>query len=180
FNDTRITGNDPLVSNLTAILAYYAYIIIGLDYDSFSPRGGMTYFKKAQNIVNNAPEDSKNISGWKPFEGTRNRYWLADDLLNTRFSQFHEVMYQYYRLGLDQMYGNMNAGRGAIMDCLNILSVIHEENPNSMLLQLFFLARSTELIGIFSQAPFQDKQRAQQLLTQLDVPNASKYEDQLK
>ena len=77
FNDTRVSGTDPLVSNLTAVFAYWIDMILGFDYDSFSMRGGNVYFQRAQNIVNNAPE-GRNISGWKAYDGTRNRYWLAE------------------------------------------------------------------------------------------------------
>ncbi|MGX5820483.1 type IX secretion system protein PorD [Chitinophaga lutea] len=178
FNEQRIAGNDPLVANLTAILAYYNYIILGLDYDSFSPRGGDIFFKKALNIVTNAP-DGKDISGWKAFEGNRNRYWLQDNLLNVKFSRFHEVMYMYHRMGLDQMYEDVNKGRSAIMNCLNLLMSIHQEMPNSMLMAVFFNAKNDELLKIFGKAPPQEKARAVQMMSQLDVPNANKYQ-QLK
>jgi Domain of unknown function (DUF4835) len=180
FDPNRVAGNDPLQSNLTAILAYYVYIIIGLDYDSFSPRGGIPYFQDAQNIVNNAPEDSKYINGWQAFESNRNRYWLVDNLLNTRLSGFHEAMYQYHRMGLDKLYSDPNTARIAILNSLGILYTLNADNPNTMILQLFFLAKSDELIGIFSQAPAEDKQRAVQMLSELDVENATKYEQQLK
>ncbi|MGN6509867.1 MAG: DUF4835 family protein [Chitinophaga sp.] len=175
FNEQRIGGTNPLQSNLTAILAFYNYIIIGLDADSFAPRGGDIFFKKALNIVNNAP-DGKDISGWKAFEGNRNRYWIQDNLLNTKFSAFHDVMYQYHRLGLDMMYEDVNKGRAAIMNCLNMLTGINADQPNSMIVQQFFLAKSDELLKVFSKAPPQEKVRAGQLLASLDVPNANKYQ----
>lgn len=175
FNEQRISGNDPLASNLTAVIAYYCYIILGLDYDSFSPRGGDNYFKKALNIVNNAP-DGKDISGWKAFEGNRNRYWLQDNLLNVKFARFHDVMYTYHRMGLDQMYEDMNKGRAAVMNCLNMLMGMHEELPNSMVVQSFFNAKNEELMRLFSKAPPQEKMRAVQMLSVLDVPNANKYQ----
>ncbi|MBC9930771.1 DUF4835 family protein [Chitinophaga qingshengii] len=175
FSDTRVVGNDPMASNLTAIMAYYVNIILGLDYDSFSPRGGDAYFKKALNIVNNAP-DGKDISGWKAFEGNRNRYWLEDNLLNAKFLNFHDVMYQYHRNGLDVMYEDVNRGRAAIMNCLNLLYAIHQDIPNSMLLQTFYAAKADELQKIFSKAMPQEKSRAAELLAQMDVPNAQKYQ----
>ncbi|HWV66498.1 DUF4835 family protein [Chitinophaga sp.] len=175
FSDNRVVGNDPLASNLTAILAYYVNIILGLDYDSFSPRGGDLYFKKALNIVNNAP-DGKEISGWKAFEGNRNRYWLQDNLLNAKFLQFHDVMYQYHRQGLDLMYDDVMKGRAAILNCLNMLYSIHQDIPNSMLMQTFFLSKGQELLKIFSRATPQEKSRAAELLSQMDVPNAQKYQ----
>lgn len=175
FSDNRVVANDPLVSNLTATLAYYVYIILGLDYDSFSPRGGDDFFKKALNIVSNAP-DGKDIAGWKAFEGNRNRYWLQDNLLNAKFSRFHEAMYQYHRQGLDVMYDNMNKGRASIMNCLNMLYAIHQDIPNSMLLQVFFTAKADELQKLFAKAPPQDKSRAAQMLAQMDITNANKYQ----
>ncbi|MGE7778101.1 DUF4835 family protein [Chitinophaga sp. NPDC101104] len=175
FNEQRISGNDPLASNLTAVVAYYCYIILGLDYDSFSPRGGDNYFKKALNIVNNAP-DGKDVSGWKAFEGNRNRYWLQDNLLNVKFARFHDVMYTYHRMGLDQMYEDVNKGRAAIMNCLNMLMSIQEDQPNSMVVQSFFAAKNEELMKLFSKAPPQEKMRAIQMLSVLDVPNANKYQ----
>ncbi len=97
FDDNRVSGTEPMVSNLTAILAYYAYIIIALDYDSFSPDGGTNYLKKAQNIVTNAPEENKSITGWKAVEGSRNRYWLVDQLLNSRFHDVRSFWYTMHR-----------------------------------------------------------------------------------
>lgn len=174
FNETRIQGNDALLSNLTATLAYYVYIILGMDYDSFALRGGDPYFKKAQNIVNNAPE-GKDVSGWKAFEGNRNRYWLQDNILNSKFSRFHEAMYLYHRQGMDVMYDDVNKGRSAIMSALGLLLAIHEDTPNTMVLATFFNAKSEELLRIFSKAPPQEKQRASQMLQRMDVPNAQKY-----
>jgi hypothetical protein len=178
FSDNRVVGNDPLVSNLTATMAYYCYIILGLDGDSFAPRGGDDFFKKAQNIVNNAP-DGKDITGWKPFEGTRNRYWLQDNLLNVKFARFHDVMYTYHRQGLDLMYDDMIKGRAGIMNSLNMLYAIYQDVPNSMLMSVFFTSKSDELLKIYSKAPPQEKTRAGQLLAQMDVTNAVKY-SQLK
>lgn len=175
FNDNRVVANDPLVSNLTATLAYYVYIILGLDHDSFAPRGGDPFYKKAMNIVNNAP-DNKDIAGWKAFEGNRNRYWLQENLLNTKFSRFHDAMYQYHRDGLDVMYENLNKGRSTILNCLNMLYAIHQDVPNTMLLQTFFNAKSNELLKIFSKAPPQEKSRAAEMLAQMDVTNANKYQ----
>jgi hypothetical protein len=180
YNDTRISGNDPMESNLTAILAYYAYIIIGLDQDSFAPDGGDALFKKAQNVVNNAPANSRYISGWKAFEGTRNRYWLTENLLNNRYKNFHEVLYRYHRQGLDLMYDHIDKGRETIVSCLNLLNAMYADNPNTMILQLFFEAKSDELEGIFSKAPTQQKVEALNLLQKLDPQHGVKYREDLK
>lgn len=179
FNENRVTGSDALVSNLTAVMAYYAYMILAFDYASFAPRGGDPYFAKAQNIVNNAP-DGRGISGWKAFDGQRNRYWLAENMLNSRYTIMHDVYYNYYRLGMDKLYEDENAARAEVMNVLNLLSNFINDNPNKMISQFFFQGKSTELVKIFSKAPPQDKARASEILQRLDITNAGKYKDELK
>jgi Domain of unknown function (DUF4835) len=179
FNDTRVSGTDALSSNLTAIFAYYINIILGMDYDSFSPRGGDPYFQKAQNIVNNAPE-GKNISGWKAFDGTRNRYWLAENLLNSRYTIIHDAIYGYYRLGMDKLYDEEANARIQVLNVLSLLNNFNTENSNTMILQFFFQGKTQELIKIFSKAAPPDKSRALDLLQRLDVTSASKYKEALK
>ncbi|MGH2554026.1 MAG: DUF4835 family protein [Chitinophagaceae bacterium] len=176
FNENRVQGNDPLVANITAVLAFYVNIILGLDYDSFSLRGGDTYFQKAWNIVNNAPEN-KDIGGWKSFESLRNRYWLAENLNNSRYALIHETLYSYYRSGMDIFYENEEAGRLGILNSLNFLSTINNENPNSMVLQFFFQGKSNELVKVFSKANPEQKSRARDLLTKLDITNANSYKE---
>jgi hypothetical protein len=179
FNDNRVSGSDPLVSNLTAVVAYYINLILGLDYDSFSKRGGDPYFQRAQNIVNNAPE-GRDISGWKSFDGTRNRYWLMENLLNSRYTLMHDAYYNYYRLGLDNMYENEVKGRAEILSVLNLLNTFNSDNPNTMILQFFFQGKSDELLKLFAKAPPPDKSRAAEFLQKLDISNASKYKEGLK
>ena len=179
FSDTRVTGTDPLVSNLTAVLAYWINMILGFDYDSFSPRGGNLYFQKAQNIINNAPE-GRSIAGWKAFDGTRNRYWLAENLLNSRYNIIHDAVYNYYRLGMDKLYDEEANARTQVLNVLNLLNTFNVENPNTMILQFFFQGKTQELIKIFSKATPPDKSRALEFLQRLDVSSASQYQDQLK
>ena len=179
FNDTRVSGTDPLVSNLTAIFAYWIDMILGFDYDSFSPRGGNVYFQKAQNIINNAPE-GRSIAGWKAFDGSRNRYWLTENLLNSRYNLMHDAIYQYYRLGMDRLYDDETGARSQILNVLNLLNGFNVDNPNTMILQFFFQGKTQELIQIFSKATPPDKSRALEFLQKLDISSASKYQDQLK
>ena len=179
FNENRVSGSDALVSNLTAIIAYYANMILAFDYDSFSPRAGDTYFQKAQNIVNNAP-DGRGISGWKAFDGIRNRYWLTENMLNSRYTIMHDVYYNYYRLGMDKLYEDENAARVEVLNVLNLLNNFNNDNPNKMINQFFFQGKSVELIKVFSKAPQQDKARASELLQKMDITNAQKYKDELK
>jgi hypothetical protein len=179
FNENRVTGTDPSASNLTAVFAYYLYIILGLDFDSFSLRGGDPYFQKAQNIVNNAP-DGRDIQGWKAFDGQRNRYWLMENLTNSRYALIHDAFYSYYRLGMDNMYDNETQARMAIMNTLNLLSNVNKEIPNSMILQFFFLGKSTEFIKIFKKSPADERSRALEMLTVLDVTNSNNYKQELR
>jgi len=179
FNDTRVSGTDPLVSNLTAVFAYWINIILGFDYDSFSLRGGNAFFQKAQNIVNNAPE-GRNISGWKPFDGTRNRYWLTENLLNSKYTIMHDAIYDYYRLGMDKLYEQEATARGNILNVLNMLNTFNVQNSNTMILQFFMQAKTQELVQVFSKANPTDKAKALDLLKKLDISSASQYEEQLK
>jgi hypothetical protein len=179
FNENRIQGSDPLAGNLTATLAYYVYTILGLDYNSFGPKGGDVFFQKAQNIVNNAPE-ARDISGWKAFDGLRNRYWLNENIMNSRYNLVHDVIYTYYRQGLDNMYGNETGAREQILQALTQLQTVNQENPNTMIVQFFMQGKSQELIRIFKKSPAQEKVRALELLQKLDVPNAGNYKQELK
>ncbi len=179
FNDARVAGTDALMSNLTAVFAYWVNIILGFDYDSFSPRGGDAYFQKAQNIVNNAPE-GKNISGWKAFDGTRNRYWLAENLLNSRYTIMHDVIYGYYRAGMDKLYNDEIGARSQVLNMLTSLNSFNVENSNTMILQFFLQDKSDELIKIFSKATPPDKAKALDLLQRIDVTSATKYKEALR
>jgi hypothetical protein len=179
FNENRVSGNDPVASNLTAILAYYANIILGLDFDSFAIRGGDQFFQKAQNIVNNAP-DGRDIVGWRAFDGQRNRYWLMENLTNSRYALLHDAMYSYYHLGMDNMYDNETQARNAIMNTLNLLNNVNKEAPNSMIMQFFFLGKSNEFIRIFKKAPADERSRALEILASLDVTNSNNYKQELR
>lgn len=179
FNENRVSGTDALASNLTAVVAYYIDLILGLDYDSFSQRGGDVYFQKAQNIINNSPE-GRNIVGWKPFDGIRNRYWLMENLLNSRYTLIHDAYYNYYRLGMDKLYEDETTGRSQILNVLTLLNTFNVENPNTMVLQFFFQGKAQELIKLFSKAPPQDKAKALEFLQRLDISNATIYKDGLK
>jgi len=176
FNENRIQGSDPLAANLTAVIAYYVNIILGLDYDSFSPRGGDPYFQKAQFIVNNAPE-SRDISGWKAFDGLRNRFKLAQNLTDSRFTLVHDAIYSYYRSGMDIIFENEDEGRNGILNALNFLNTVNQENPNSMFMQFFFQGKSNELAKLFSKASPDVKSRARDILLKLDLTNASAYKE---
>jgi hypothetical protein len=179
FNENRVSGNDGLASNLTAALAFYSYIIIGLDYNSFSLRGGDPYFQKAQNIIDNAP-DGRDIVGWKAFDGQRNRYWLMENLTNNKYALIHDAMYNYYRLGLDNMYDDEKTGREGVLNAIMQFNTINNDQQNSMIVPFFFQGKSNEIVKIFKKAPPEEKQRVQEMMTRLDVSNANLYKQELK
>src|SRR6202012_1669536 len=174
FNDNRVAGSEPYAANLTAEIAYYVYMILGLDFDTFSLRGGDPYFQKAMNIVNNAPEGT-NITGWKPFDAIFNRYCLIENLTNSKYTLVHDAYYIDVRSALDQMYDKEADGRAAILNALNMMNTINSENPRLRMMQLFFLGKATELSHIFQKSPADEKARALDLLTKLDVSNINKY-----
>lgn len=179
FNENRIQGADPLESNLTATIAYYIYIILGLDYDSFSPKAGMPYFNKALNIVYNAPEVS-GISGWKSYDGQRNRYILIDNLTKSGNDKVHDVIYSYYREGLDQMTEKPELAKSNILNALINLQDMNEGAVSGMLIPIIIQAKFSEIVGIFSNS---DKATRKQLITtlsSLDIANINKYKEKLE
>ena len=175
FDDNRVNGNDPLASNLTAVLAYYVYIVLALDYDSFAKDGGTPYLKKAQNIVNNAPEQGKTITGWKAVEGNRNRYWIIDQFLSPRFQGLRDVWYDMHREGMDNLYSKPQIAKQKILSGLSTLAQVQKENPSSILMQFIFNAKSDEYIRIVSQLPRAERATYANQLAQIDVANAAKY-----
>lgn len=176
FNDNRVQGTDAGVANLPAIFAYYVNIILGMDYASFSLRGGDPYFQRAQNIVNNAPEGAQ-INGWKPFDGLRNRYKLVEGFVDNRFALMHDAVYAYYRSGLDNFADKEKEARVAVLNALNYLNTISQENPGAMTIQFFFQGKSTELVKIFSKADPDMKTQARNILSRLDLTNVNAYKE---
>lgn len=161
-------------SNLTAVLAYYAYIIIGLDYDSFSPEGGNPYFTKAQTVVSNAQVLAER--GWKAFESSRNRYWISENLLNVSFKPLRNTLYTYHRLGFDKLSEDQLNARAAITESLKDLRRVYNDKPNSFLMQVFFNAKADEIINLYSQATPDEKNQVVQVLSQIDPANSLKYQ----
>jgi len=169
------TGN---TSNLTNVLAYYAYTIIAIDYDAYSPLGGSPYFLKAQAIVSNAQAGAE--KGWKAFESTRNRYWLNENMLNPIFRPVRQIYYDYHRKGLDVMTEKKEDAVAAIAAGIESLKKVHRDKPGSLLLQVFFTAKAEELVNIFSQAFPDVKNRVKATLDEIDPANMNKYEKIIK
>ncbi|RLD76678.1 MAG: DUF4835 domain-containing protein [Bacteroidetes bacterium] len=166
---------NTFTSNLTSTLAYYVYIFLGIDFDSFTLYGGTPYFEKAENIVNAA--QSSGESGWKSFESQKNRFWLVENYMNPSYKSIRKFMYEYHRLGLDVMYGDANKGRATILKSLDYLVQLKESWPNLFVLQLVMDAKADEFINVFSEGSATEKTRAMNILKKLDPANSSRYED---
>lgn len=160
-------------TSLVSVVAYWMYIMLGLDYDSFSYQGGTEFFQKAESIVNRNQNATE--KGWKSFESTSNRYWLVENLLNTRYAGVRQCYYNYHRLGLDVMSQKPTDGRMQIAESLSLLQQVHRDKPNSFLMRLFMEAKSDEMINIFSESFPEEKSRVIQILSEIDAANTSKY-----
>ncbi len=163
-------------SNLTSLLGYYAYIILGLDYESMSKGGGTKYFDMAEQIMNNVPTNAPDAKGWRPFDGIRNRYWLINNLQSSKYASFKEAIYTYHLLGMDNFYDKPALARQNIMKALDMLDKIAKDNPNGILLAIFFQAKSDELVNVFSGADITEKAKALSVLRRTDPSNATKYD----
>jgi len=168
FNETQYT------SNLISLLAYYVNIILGLDYDSFALEGGTLFFQRAEAIKNNAQNAAE--SGWKAFEGTKNRYWLIENLLNDKYRAVRSCLYRYHRMGLDRMVERIDEARAEIADALIELRPAYRENPTAMIFQVYFTAKSDEIVNIFSQSFPDEKNRVISALKEIDPANTSKWD----
>jgi len=160
-------------NNLTSVLAYYAYVVLANDYDSFSPLGGTQYWQKAQQIVNNA--QSANESGWVSSQSQRNRYWLVENTLQPVFKGLRDCMYEYNKNGLDIMFEKTDEGRAAILKSLDLLMPVYKSRPASFSMQLFFNAKADELVNIFKGASPEEKNKIMELLSTLDPSRTNKY-----
>jgi len=178
----RYTEGEPLEfdinthkSNLTSLLAYYAYVIIGLDYDTFSLYGGNPYFEKAQSIVSNAQNAS--YKGWKAHEDRQNRYWLIENILNDEYDKLREFYYEYHRKGLDKMYDDVAPAREHIAQSLTLLKEVYREKPDPYMLFLNIVldAKSKEFVNIFSKSPTPQANRVYEILAEIDPSNSDDY-----
>jgi hypothetical protein len=168
FNDNTYT------SNLTSMLAFYAYIIVGMDYDTFSDMGGSSYFQKALMVVTNAQQ--ANRPGWQQLGSNRNRYWLMENINNSQYQDVRKAMYSYHRLGLDIYDTDPDQSRTVILGCLENIRKVREINPNAILLIAFMDAKSKELANIFSEGNMQVRREAFDVITTIDPTNSSLYQ----
>lgn len=175
-NSVLVYAPNQYRDNLTSILAFYAYFIIGMDYDSFSLKGGTPYFTEAQQIVSNAQSSSAN--GWKSNEaGKRNRFYLVDNVLHQLFEPLRECNYDYHRKGVDKLYDDKVAARKAMYDALNKLNKVVATRPNSVNLLNFVQAKLVEIKNLYADAEVKDKNDVVTLLKKIDPANSSKYQE---
>lgn len=168
--------NENQYNNLTSFLGFYAYIVLGIEYDSFGPDGGTNYYSKAQTIVNvaqSAPE-----GGWKQVMGTRsrNRYSIINDFMNSRFKVIHENIYKYHRLGLDAMTKDATASRAVITEVITSFFNLAKQNPNTLAIKIFFDAKVNEIVEIYKKADNTEKTKIIEMLKQIDITNSMKYD----
>ncbi|MFV0553087.1 MAG: DUF4835 family protein [Mangrovibacterium sp.] len=161
-------------NNLTSILAYYAYIILGMDYDSFSPNAGAQYFEKAMQIVNDA--QSTSYAGWKSYESENNRYWLAENLTNKAYSAFRQLTYDYHRKGMDLMTDRPADGRASIADGVVNLVKLYRTRPSLYLFTIFFDAKANELLQLFAESPAIELDRVVKALVEMNPSNSARYQ----
>ncbi len=161
-------------SNLSSIMAFYAYVIVGMDYDSFSKYGGTPYFLNAQTVMINAQTSS--YKGWKGFDTNVNRYWLIENLNNKIYDNLREFIYNYHRNGLDMMADNPNKARKYISSILPVLSQVDRKRLGSYFPLAFFTAKNAEFVSIFSAASQQDRVNAMNILSAADPANGTKYQ----
>ncbi|MFQ5447423.1 MAG: DUF4835 family protein [Saprospiraceae bacterium] len=164
------------LNNLTSILGYYAYICIGMDFDSFSPFGGEAYFQNAQDIVNRIPPNvAASVTGWRSVENNRNRYWLIENLLSPRVRPFRQAIYDYHRQGLDIMHEDVVAGRAVMSQAIEALEGVSRAYQNAMILQVFANTKSDEIIEIYKAAGPQEKMAVVRAMGKVDPPRTSEY-----
>lgn len=162
------------ISNLSSLLGYYAYTIIGLDKDSFSKLGGAPYYVKAQNVLNVAQANGG--KGWKAIDGLKNRYWLNENLLNNGFKELRTFIYNYHLNGLDRMQSDKSIGLKTILKFLDDLQQMNKQKLGSIFPNMYFTNKTEEITNIFALADIQDRIKAYNYLITIDPGNIGKYE----
>lgn len=168
FSDQAATQNE-----LTAIIAFYTYLVIGMDYDSFSPKGGTDYLNKALNILNQF--SSASSPGWKAFENQTNRHWVITNYMDSRFEPLRECMYLYHRKGLDVMHKDAKKGRKEMLEALKPLEKVYRNMPNNINMRMFFNAKSNEIVNVFSEGEGEEKSELVKLLQTISPGNNQKW-----
>ena len=156
------------------MLAFYAYIILGIDYDSFSELGGTEHFQRALNVVNNAQQSGR--GGWQQNESVRNRYWLSENFINSQMEEIRKGLYTYHRLSLDVFDASPDDARQNILNVLKDVKNVWNIYPNSILVISFLDAKSAELVNVFSDGNMQVRREAYDILSTIDPSKQEDYE----
>lgn len=170
---------NTFTTNLTAMLAYYCYLIIGHDQDSFQRLGGTPYFQQCEEIVNtcqSASMDNTEQRGWLAFDSNRNRYALINNLLDEAFKKYRNFYYEYHRMGLDEMSGNVTNGRARIAEGLPVLKEAYRARPATYVINTFLDAKADELVDIFSKGTEKEKRTVYEMLMDIDPTRQNTYE----
>jgi hypothetical protein len=165
-------------TNLTALLAYYSYLIIGHDMDSFSKLGGTPYFQSCESIVNSAQSaslDNAEAEGWKAFASNRNRYALISNIMDEAFKKYRLFYYEYHRHGLDEMATNVANGRARIAKEIAVLKEVYNARPATYVINTFLDAKNEELVNIFEQGTTDEKKQVYELLMDIDPTRQTTY-----
>ncbi|MFW0717120.1 DUF4835 family protein [Pedobacter sp. N23S346] len=175
YNDgaTIDFSDQNYISNISALLSYYAYTIIGMDKDSFAKMGGTTYYKKAQNIINLAQASGN--AGWKAADGLRNRFWFNENVLNPVFSELRAFIYSYHLNGLDLLTDN-DKGLKQIVDALPALQQMDKQKLGSIFPNVYFASKAEEVTNVLSKLNTQERLKAYNMLAEIDPANIGKYE----
>ncbi|RZK19278.1 MAG: DUF4835 family protein [Pedobacter sp.] len=175
YNDgsTIDFSDQNYISNISALLSYYAYTVIGMDKDSFAKMGGTTYFKKAQNIINLAQASGN--TGWKAIDGLRNRFWFNENVLNPVFSELRAFIYAYHLNGLDQLTDN-DKGLPQIVSALPALQQMDKQKLGSIFPNVYFASKAEEVTNVLSKLNTQERMKAYNMLAEIDPANIGKYE----
>ena len=172
FNENTFTDN------ITSMLAYYAYMIIGFDYDTFSELGGTPHFEKAFRIVNNAQQS--NYTGWQQFNSVRNRYWLVENVQNPQLEPVRRALYKYHRNGLDIMVENREEAEKNILAALSEIQKANRARPRSILTISFMDAKSGELQQVYGESSLATRRQAYNLLTNIDPARTDEYKTMIE
>ena len=186
YKDTKYqfkyTEHEPLIfneqtfsGNLISVMSYYAYLILGIDEDTFKENGGTAYFEKARKIVELS--QNRGFSGWDAASNRTNRYWIMDNLLSERYSLSREASYKYHRLGLDIMSRNPVEGKNEVYEAIMMIHELAETSPNANIIQNFIDAKSDEIVQIFSGGPKVDIPKLKEALIKISPTNQSRWEE---
>jgi len=175
FQPLQYTQN-AFNDNLTSILSFYAYTILGIDYDSFSPFGGEQYYQTANDIISTVPSGlTGKYKGWRSSDGNRNRYWIIESTLSPRARNYRQAMYDYHRLGLDMMHDDQETAKSILLQAIEQIGAVNKSYPNAMIIQMFANAKASEIVEVFKEGSSQQKTKVRQLMSKMDAANANKY-----